>query len=133
MKLLTFKMFILFGITFFCCQTVSLAQEKFASNFSICNLPVPTTIKKASANFSVSYSFELKADGSPVNIKKIVDKYIGQEKVADCISNWKFSDIPENERFIAMFRWVHGKGWTELAIVAQKVSYVIKVKDGVGY
>jgi len=118
---------------FFCCQPATLAQSKFTSTISVCNLPVPSSIKVPYANFSISYSFELKSDGSPTNVKKIVDKYIGQEAVSACISNWKFSDISDDKKLVAMFRWIHGKGWVELVIVGSKVSYSIKVKEGIGY
>lgn len=120
------------ALVFGCCSH-SFGQSEFRSQLGMCNLPVPKSIKSARANFSVTYTFNIGSDGSPQNLRKIADKYVGIEPIANCIRDWNFVDVSESEVYLATFRWTHGRGWTGLAVTNSKVSYVISIKNGLGY
>jgi len=108
-------------------------QGKVKSEIAFCNLEVNNTIKQAKADFNVIYLFEIDTEGKPVNINKIQDKYIGKEKVVECLSEWRFEGLPTDVKLTVIFRWEHGKGWTKLSVVGKEFSYVVKVKEGFGY
>jgi hypothetical protein len=101
-------------------------QSRVSTEITFCNLNVPEDIKQANASFYVSYSFEVDEDGKPIRIHKILDDYIGEQKVSSCLSNWRFQGIKEKTKMVAMFRWQHGKGWVELAISGRDFKQVIK-------
>ncbi len=114
---------------------VNLPKETVKSEIIFCNLEIPTTLKQANSSFSVVYSFEIDEEGKPSRIAKVTDRFVGQEKVTPCLSEWRFRGLPKGMKLVALFRWQHGKGWVEIQVTGGKgdFSHTIKIKDGVGY
>lgn len=109
------------------------AGKQFGSEITICDLQIPSTIKQANASFSITYQFELDKEGKPVKISKIQDRYASREAVEACISDWRFHGLPSGKQFVATFRWQHGKGWTEIAVVGKNFKQVVRIPEGLGY
>jgi hypothetical protein len=117
-----------------CVGTTGLqAQEKTSFDVTVCNLPVPRSIKRASANFSITYSFQLRENGTPTNITKVIDSNVGAEPVETCLLDWRIKGLTDGTKLLATQKWKHGKGWTELIIFGNQIAYVIKIKEGLGY
>jgi hypothetical protein len=112
--------------------TISM-QEKVQSEITFCNLYMPNELKRANASFTISYAFEIGAEGKPIKISKVIDDYLSVEKVAPCLSEWHFRGIPQGSKLVASFRWQHGKGWDYLSISGHHYSHKIKLQEGYGY
>ena len=119
---------------FYCWFSPTSAQTmKIESDISVCPVAVPPSIKQARANFTLSYSFQILADGIPTNIQKLNDKFIGKEKMVSCFADWRFRGFAERSKFTTILKWQHGKGWVQILVLAPNFSHIIKIKDGFGY
>jgi hypothetical protein len=114
-------------------QIMAMPQSKVESDISVCELPLPKSIKQAKADFSISYSFLLDEEGTPSNVTKIQDQYVGKTTFFACIEDWRIKGFPRDTKFIAMFKWKHGLGWTEVVVAAKSFNQVIRIKKGIGY
>lgn len=114
-------------------QIMVMPQSKVESDISVCELPLPKSIKQAKADFSISYSFLLNEIGTPSNVTKIQDQYVGKTNFLSCIENWRIKGFPGDTKFIAMFKWKHGLGWTEIVVATKSFNQVIRIKKGIGY
>jgi hypothetical protein len=108
-------------------------QEKVESEITFCNLNIPENIKRANASFTISYAFEIDAEGKPVKIIKIIDNYLSVKEVASCLSEWHFQGIPKGSKLVASFRWHHGKGWDYLSVSGAQFSHKVTLQEGYGY
>ncbi|MGH9875781.1 MAG: hypothetical protein ACRD9S_25290 [Pyrinomonadaceae bacterium] len=108
-------------------------QERFRTEISVCDLEIQNSIKQANASFSVSYSFQLDKEGRPVKVSKIQDRYVRKGAVEACLSGWRFQGLPSGTQLVASFRWQHGKGWVEIAVVGKNFSQVVRLPEGLGY
>jgi hypothetical protein len=106
---------------------ISSLQEKSASEITFCNFDLPKEIKQANASFYVIYSFELNDEGTPVKIVKIIDEYVGLEKVASCLENWRFHGLKNGAHMTASFRWEHAEGWVEAVVTGPDFKQKIKI------
>jgi hypothetical protein len=108
-------------------------QDKVELEIVFCNLNIPEHIKSANASFTISYAFEIGAEGRPVKIAKIIDSYLSVEEVTPCLSEWRFQGIPKGSKLVASFRWRHGKGWDYLSVSGAQFSHKVIVQEGYGY
>ena len=108
-------------------------QEKMRSDITFCNLPISGDIKKANTSFTISYSFEINAEGKPIKISKVIDDHLSVEKIASCLSEWHFQGGSQGSKLVASFRWQHGKGWDYLSISGSQFNQKIKLQEGYGY
>lgn len=130
----TFLSFVAIIVT--ACFTVSLVcaqAESRNSDVTLCPLTVPPSIKQASADFTVSYSFQLDEKGAPANLLKIRDEYVGKDEIMSCLADWHFKGFEEKTKVTAIFKWRHGRGWVEMLILGPKFTQTIRIKGGIGY
>lgn len=78
------------------------------------------------------YSFKLNDKGESAEIKKIRDDVIGEEKVKQCVADWKISGLRENTELVVSFKWQHGKGWVEQTIFGKGFKQTNNIEN-VGY
>ena len=114
-------------------QSVGLSQSKVESEITVCNLPLPKSIKQAKADFTLSYSFELDESGTPSNVTKVRDTHVGKADFVKCVQDWRLKGFPRDAKFVSMFKWKHGHGWTEILIIGDLFSQVLRIKKGIGY
>jgi hypothetical protein len=107
-------------------------KKTIQTAISYCNLEVPAFWKQANSNFYLMYSFKLNDKGESAEIKKIRDDVIGEEKVKQCVADWKISGLPENTELVVSFKWQHGKGWVEQTIFGKGFKQTNNIEN-VGY
>jgi hypothetical protein len=99
-----------------------------------CNLNIPSDIKRVNASFTITYAFEIGAEGKPVKFVKITDDYLSVEEVTPCLNEWRFQGIPKGSKLVASFRWQHGKGWDYLSVSGPQFTHKVKLQEeGYGY
>ncbi len=108
------------------------AQTKASSDITLCPLKVPKSIKQASANFLVSYSFELDENGQPVGVKKIKNDYVERDEVLSCLADWRIIGFPKDSQFTTIFKWKHGRGWVEMMLIGPTYNATVRIKEGLG-
>jgi len=120
-------MYKLLGLLIFSLFLVTPPQQRFTSEVAFCNFELPDEIKRANASFNVSYSFEINEKGEPVKIVKLHDDYVGEDKVASCLSNWRFHGFRKGGQILANFYWKHGEGWAYVSVSGPEFVQKIKV------
>lgn len=111
---LSLAMFLILGS----CGSTGAAMRLEFCNFSM--LPV---IKTGRANVTIVYAFSVSADGSPENIEKVSDHYIGEAIVAECLGRWRLPASAAGQgKTIAIFRWEHGLGWEYMAVKGEALD-----------
>lgn len=112
----------------------SMMQDKkeVQTTVAYCNLEVPAFWKQANSNFYLMYSFRVNEKGEAIEVKKIRDDVVGEEKVKQCISDWKISGLPNNMNLIVSFKWQHSKGWVEQTISGKSFKQTTSIEN-VGY
>ncbi|MEK6286384.1 MAG: hypothetical protein AABO57_11635 [Acidobacteriota bacterium] len=103
------------------------ATEKVAIELSFCNFELPDSVKISNASFDVIYSFEIGDDGRPARIAKVLDDYVGKERVSSCLADWRFQGVQRGLRMIALFRWQHGEGWVHASASGPGLSQRVKI------
>ena len=99
-------------------------------NVEICQFSLPDSLKESFASFTVVYSFLIKKNGTPLNIKRVRGTAISElkdEQVIECLSKWKFEGMAQGARILVDFRWEHGIGWTEAGIAWKGFSQRLKL------
>lgn len=108
-------------------------KEQTRTTITYCNLEVPAQWKQANANFYLMYVFKINEQGEAIDIVKIRDDVVGEDKVKSCIAEWKIIGVSDASKdFTVSFKWQHGKGWVEQTIFGKGFKQVMNL-DNVGY
>lgn len=112
----------------------SMMQDKkeIHTTVAYCNLEVPAFWKQANSNFYLMYTFKVNEKGEAIEVKKIRDDIVGEEKVKQCITEWRISGLPDNADLTVSFKWQHGKGWIEQTISGKGFKQTTSIEN-VGY
>ena len=110
-------------------DNLPMQKGNILTSIKFCDLELPNKWKLANLTFSSAYSFKISENGEPINIKKIRDDYVGEDKVKSCISSWKIKGFPEGSDFIVYFYWKHGKGWIEQKVTGNGFLQNIKITE----
>jgi len=116
-------LFIIMTITF--CRLFHAASMKIF--FSLDCLTVPEMIKEGNASFYLVYRFKVNDEFRPTEIHKIIDPFIGVDKVKLCLKAWKFEGVGKNGEFTMVLCWKHSMGWTSLSIIGEDLDISIKL------
>jgi hypothetical protein len=102
------------------------SQSKISSEITFCNFEVPEQLRRANLSFYLSYSFELNDDGAPVKFVKIRNQYLKEDQILACLETWRFSGLRRGAKIVATFRWTHGEGWVQVAIVGPGYKQIVR-------
>ena len=102
-------------------------REKLSAQITFCNFVLSDSVKVGNESFNVIYSFNIGEEGRPTQISRILDDYVGEARVSDCLSNWRFEGIKKGSHMIASFRWQHGVGWSEVGTSGGGFSQKMKI------
>lgn len=97
------------------------------ADITFCNFEVPVSLKKGYGNFSVTYSFDLGAQGRVQNIQKVSAPFENYEDVSKCLKSWNFVGVKEQTKVVAIFQWTHGIGWEKLLVKGECIDYAISL------
>ena len=104
--------------------TIAGSAQKDAL-LSFCQLSLSERLKHANLSFTDGFVFKVDKNGKPVEIRRILGKWVDDQEVVSCVSKWQFSGFEEDSRVIVTFGWKHGVGWTGMRVVSKDFSQVI--------
>jgi len=92
-----------------------------------CHFQVPERWRWANATFSLIYAFELNRNGKPVRIQgsSRFSGKVDEKEVIRCIENWELQGLSNTGKMVAIFQWIHGKGWQTLTVIGKSFYYRI--------
>ena len=122
--LLLLLIFIL-SVSFCFGQKKHKSKTKVLSSF--CSLSISEGLMQANFTATDYYSFKIDKEGKPFDLKRIVWRFIDDEEVKTCLSEWKFTGFAENTRFTVSFTWQHMYGWTNMHLSTKNFSQTIKI------
>ena len=99
------------------------AQREVLSSF--CQLSLPEEVKQSNICFTDGFAFKIDKNGKPVDIERVLGKYVKAEQIKSCLATWKFTGFAENSRVSVYFSWKHGTGWTQMKIISKDFSQVV--------
>ncbi len=107
------------------CATITGSAQKEAL-LSFCQLSLSEQRKQANLSFTDGFVFKVDKNGKPAEIRRIFGKWVDDQEVSSCVSNWQFSGFEEDRRVIVTFGWKHGVGWAGMRVVSKDFSQVVR-------
>lgn len=110
------------------CLAASTANAFGDEQIVLCDLGVTTQVRNANATFNVIYQLDIGRAGNVTRASKVRNDFLPDEKIAACLTRWKFSG-PGRQATVA-FQWKHGEGWISVGITDGGLTRRIRFDPG---
>ena len=102
--------------------TVS-AQENDTIEIDFCAFDLPAWAMRGNLSGSLVVEFYIDRAGVPeaeaVTVLRALhtpNPLIPLEDIQGCIASWRFPNLAQGTRVLAVWNWKHGKGWSKLSV-----------------
>jgi hypothetical protein len=120
---------IILGLSVSFCFSQKKQKPETSVLFSFCPLSISENLMQAQFTSTDAYTFKIDKEGKPFGLKRISWRFVDDEEVKACLSEWKFTGFEENRRFMVSFTWRHMYGWTVMKLISKDFSQTVTQSD----